>query len=75
MEKRQLPEAVERFIDKFQPSKFKTLAKGIEIRGVKDVHRHMEMARALIKDLKLPLEIHHSAEMVSYGGYEVKIAS
>ena len=62
---------LQKFIDKFQPNKFKLLAKGIEIRGIKDMHRNVAQAKALIEHLELNLLVSHNAEMLSYGGFEV----
>ena len=62
---------LQQFIDKFQPNKFKLMAKGIEIRGIKDMHRNVTQAKALIEYLELDLFVSHNAEMLSYGGFEV----
>jgi hypothetical protein len=62
---------LQKFIDKFQPNKFKLMAKGIEIRGIKDMHRNVSQAKALIEFLELDLLVSHNAEMLSYGGFEV----
>lgn len=62
---------LQKFIHKFEPSKFKLLAKGIEIRGINDLHRNISQAKALIESMKLNLTVSHNAEMVSYGGFEV----
>lgn len=62
---------LQKFIDKFQPSKFKLMAKGIEIRGIRDMHRNLSQAKALIENLELDLFVSHNAEMLSYGGFEV----
>lgn len=62
---------LQKFIDKFQPNKFKLMAKGIEIRGIKDMHRNVTQAKALIEYLELDLSVSHNAEMLSYGGFEV----
>ncbi|RYG13657.1 MAG: hypothetical protein EOO07_17465 [Chitinophagaceae bacterium] len=62
---------LQRFIDKFQPSKFKMLAKGIDIRGVNNLHRDIQEAKQIIENLKLDLLVSHNAEMLSYGGFEV----
>ncbi|MBG6236257.1 hypothetical protein IWX76_002838 [Pedobacter sp. CAN_A7] len=62
---------LQKFIDKFQPNKFKLMAKGIEIRGIKDMHRNVSQAKALIEYLELDLFVSHNAEMLSYGGFEV----
>lgn len=62
---------LQKFIDKFEPSKFKLLAKGIEVRGNNDMHRNITQAKELIERLKLNLIVLHNAEMISYGGFEV----
>jgi len=62
---------LQKFIDKFQPNKFKLLPKGIEIRGIKDMHRNVSQAKELIENLELNLIVAHNAEMLSYGGFEV----
>ncbi|RZK17051.1 MAG: hypothetical protein EOO86_13525 [Pedobacter sp.] len=62
---------LQKFIDKFQPSKFKLLTRGIEIRGNNDLHRSITAARELIEKMKLRLTVEHSAEMAMYGGFEV----
>ena len=62
---------LQKFIDKFEPSKFKLMAKGIEVRGINDLHRNITQAKDLIERLKLNLTVSHNAEMVSYGGFEV----
>ncbi|TKC04398.1 hypothetical protein [Pedobacter frigoris] len=65
---------LQRFIDKFEPNKFKLLSKGIEIRGINDIHRNIIQAKALIERLELNLVVAHNAEMLSYGGFEVNNA-
>lgn len=62
------------FIDKFEPSKFKLMANGIEIRGINDMHRNVSQARDLIERLELNLTVLHNAEMLSYRGFEVNNA-
>ena len=62
---------LQKFIAKFEPNKFKVLARGIEIRGNSDLHRSITFAKELIERLKLNLTVHHSADMASYGGFEV----
>ncbi|MBC6112492.1 hypothetical protein ACFOG5_02235 [Pedobacter fastidiosus] len=62
---------LQKFIDKFEPTKFKIMAHGIEIRGVKDIHHNVLRANGLIEKLKLSLAVNHNAEMLSYGGFEV----
>lgn len=64
-------EDLQRFIEKFEPNKFKMLARGIEIRGNSDLHRSITFAKELIEKMKLKLTVHHSAEMAMYGGFEV----
>jgi len=65
---------LQRFIDKFEPNKFKILTRGVEIRGNNDLHRSITFAKELIEKLKLKLTVHHSAEMAMYGGFEVLYA-
>jgi hypothetical protein len=60
-----------RFIEQFQPRKFKFISRGLEIRGAVDLHRAMNEARVVIERLQLPLAVKHSAEMLSYRGFEV----
>jgi len=62
---------LQKFIDKFEPNKFKLMAKGIEIRGIRDMHRNICQAKDLIERLELNLTVSHNAEMLSYGGFEV----
>lgn len=62
---------LQKFVEKFEPSKFKLLAKGIEIRGINDLHRNITQAKDIIEKMKLNLIVSHNAEMVSYGGFEV----
>jgi len=62
---------LQKFIEKFEPNKFKMLARGIEIRGNNDLHRSITFAKELIEKMKLKLKVHHSADMAMYGGFEV----
>lgn len=62
---------LQKFIDKFEPNKFKLLAKGIEVRGIRDMHRNLKRATDLIERMDLNLTISHNADMLSYGGFEV----
>ena len=62
---------LQRFIEKFEPNKFKMLSRGVEIRGNSDLHRSITFAKELIERMKLKLTVHHSAEMAIYGGFEV----
>ena len=75
MEKKanQISEDLQKFIEKFEPNKFKMMAKGIEIRGIYDMHRNIAQAKDLIERLELNLTISHNAEMLSYGGFEVNV--
>lgn len=66
-----LTQDLQKFIDKFEPNKFKVLKRGIEIRGNADLHRAITLANALIERLKLKLSVHSSADMASYGCFEV----
>lgn len=62
---------LQRFIDKFEPSKFKLMPGGIEIRGINDIHRSITQAKEIIAILNLRLTVSHNAEMLSYRGFEV----
>jgi len=67
----QISSDLQTFIDKFEPSKFKMMTKGIEIRGINDMHRNVSLAKALIEKMKLNLTVTHTADMLAYGGFEV----
>jgi hypothetical protein len=75
MEKKaiQISPDLQKFIEKFEPNKFKVMAKGIEIRGIYDMHRNIVQAKDLIERLELNLIVSHNAEMLSYGGFEVNV--
>jgi len=62
---------LQQFIDKFEPTKFKMMAKGIEIRGINDIHRNIVQAKEIIERMDLKLVVSHNAEMLSYRGFEV----
>ncbi|MFW0717529.1 hypothetical protein [Pedobacter sp. N23S346] len=62
---------LQQFIQKFEPSKFKILTRGIEIRGIYDLHGSMLRANAIIDKMGLNLSVSHNAEMLSYKGFEV----
>ena len=62
---------LQKFIDKFEPNKFKLMARGIQIRSINDIHKNITQANDLIEKLKLNLIVTHSAEMLSYRGFEV----
>ncbi|MDQ8005406.1 MAG: hypothetical protein REI64_11450 [Pedobacter sp.] len=59
------------FIEQFEPRKFKVLANGIEVRGIVDLHRAVTEAKNLISRFNLNLSVSHTAEMLSYRGFEV----
>ncbi|MFC3559344.1 hypothetical protein [Pedobacter jamesrossensis] len=59
------------FINKFEPVKFKVMAKGIEVRGINNMHNNILEAKSIIERLKLNLTVSHNAEMLSYKGFEV----
>jgi len=65
---------LQQFMEKFQPSKFKLMANGIEIRGIADIHRTISFAKQLIDRMGLNLKVKHTAEMVGYGAFEVNNA-
>ncbi|MBC8984922.1 hypothetical protein H9X96_03945 [Pedobacter sp. N36a] len=62
---------LQQFINIFQPNKFKHLTRGIEVRGISNMHTTITQAQHLIERLGLKLTIQHDAEMLSYGGFEV----
>jgi len=64
---------LQQFIQKFEPSKFKLMSYGIEIRGLYDLHGSMLRAKSIIEGMGLNLKINHNAEMLTYRGFEVKI--
>lgn len=74
MRKTETKTDLQKFIEKFEPNKFKMLARGIEIRGNNDLHRSITFAKELIERMKLKLTVNHSAEMAMYGGFEVVYA-
>ena len=59
------------FMDKFDPIKFKVFTRGIEIRGINNIHNNIVEAKAIIERLELKLVVLHNAEMLSYKGFEV----
>jgi len=68
-----LSKDIQKFIDKFEPNKFKVMRSGIEIRGMNNIHDAIETANEVIEKLKLNLQVAHNAEMVSYGAFEVNM--
>jgi hypothetical protein len=63
---------VQRFIDHYQPSKYKVLRNGIEVRSVTDVEGSSLKATNLIKSLKLGLLVVRDAELAQRGCFEVR---
>ncbi|RZK22793.1 MAG: hypothetical protein EOO43_09210, partial [Flavobacterium sp.] len=59
------------FIEKFDPKKYKMTKAGVEIRGINDMYRNLMHARTIIANLELNLTVVHTAEMLSYGGFQV----
>lgn len=60
------------FIEKYQPSKFKELKNGVEIRSVKDVEGASNKARELIFSLNLRLVVVRDAKAAERGCFEVR---
>jgi hypothetical protein len=73
MSENQLNKDLLKFIKAFEPNKYKILRTGIEIRGMIDIHQSINLAKQLIDKLKLNLDIKHTAEMMSYKGFEVNV--
>ena len=73
MEKEIVNIDLQKFIKAFDPNKYKILRTGIEIRGLSDIHRGMTFAKQLIENMKLKLFLRHTADMTTYGGFEVII--
>gem|GEM_PF-2619524 len=71
IEKDKINTDLEKFIKVFDPNKYKILRTGIEVRGISDIHRNITIAKQLIEKMKLKLSIRHTAEMTTYGGFEV----
>lgn len=63
---------MQRFIDKFHPSKYKVLKNGIDVRSVNDMNGAMNKARELINDLGLGLVVVHDAVMAENRSFEVR---
>ncbi len=62
---------LQKFLNEFGPAKFKWLSSGLEIRGIVDLPRAMLEAKSLIDRFQLNLTITHTADMLSYRGFEV----
>lgn len=59
------------FIMLFDPSKYKRLKNGIELRGQPDLERNVAAAKSLIRNLKLNLMVISDANMATYRAFEV----
>lgn len=63
---------LEIFIEKYQPSKFKKLKSGIEIRSVQDVDGAQNKAAELIKHMSLGLTVVRDATAAARGSFEIR---
>ena len=63
------------FIEKYQPSKFKELKNGIEVRSVKDVEEASKRATGLINSMSLGLVVVRDAIMAERSAFEVREVS
>jgi len=59
------------FILLFEPSKYKELKNGIEVRGQPNLESNVAAAKALILQLKLNLMVISNAVMATYRAFEV----
>ena len=66
-------EDLQTFIKKFDPKKYKLTRAGVEIRGINDMYRNLTQARTIIANLELNLTVIHTADMLSYGGFQVNV--
>jgi len=71
IEQTQHNEDLKTFIEKFDPKKYKMTKAGVEIRGINDMYRNLMHARTIIANLELNLTVVHTADMLSYGGFQV----
>lgn len=60
------------FIKKYQPSKFKELKNGIEVRSVKDIEDASKRATQLIDSMSLGLVVVRDAIMAERSAFEVR---
>ncbi|SHG08415.1 hypothetical protein [Pedobacter caeni] len=65
---------LEKFILLFEPSKYKRLKNGIEVRGQPDLESNVATAKALVLSLGLHLTIISDANMATYRAFEVRQA-
>ncbi len=63
---------IQKFIDRYEPSKFKILKKSVEIRSVGNLHGAVVKAAEVISDLSLELVVVQSAETAEYRAFEVR---
>lgn len=63
---------LQKFIAKYQMSKFKVMKGKLEIRSVGNLTEATNKAAQLINDLGLRLEVVQSADMASYRAFEVR---
>lgn len=63
---------LERFIQLFEPSKYKRLRNGIEVRGQPELELNVAMAKALVLNQGLRLTIISDANMATYRAFEVR---
>jgi len=59
------------FMDIFKPDKFKITSKGIELRSIVDLNGDIALAKDIIRKLGLKLSVSHTAEMLTFRGFEV----
>lgn len=72
-EQKQMSKDLQKFIEKFEPNKYKIMPAGIEVRGMTRIHDALQSARDVIEKFQLNLMVIHNAEMLGYGGFEVKV--
>ncbi|WP_225872212.1 hypothetical protein [Pedobacter frigidisoli] len=72
-EQAQINKDLQTFIEKFDPRKYKMTKAGVEIRGIIDMYRNLTHARMIITNLELNLTVIHTADMLSYGGFQVNV--
>lgn len=63
---------LQQFLQAFRPNKFKFFSKGLEVRGLVDIHGSIQEAKQIISLHKLALVVVHTAEMVAFRGFEVQ---
>ncbi|TDO21918.1 hypothetical protein [Pedobacter duraquae] len=68
------PTDIQKFTKKYDPSKSKLLKNGIEIRGVVEIEKAINRANEIIDRHGLNLIVVNTAEMASYGAFEVREA-